>query len=78
MATEASDSTTLKLEVPKQTLERLEALRAKVEAPDIGGVTKNAWRLYESMVDEAEAGSEFFIKRKGSSDVEPYEVFNIK
>lgn len=61
--------------VSKRTHERLMELVRKAEAKDIAEITKNAYRLFEAMVNEAEAGASFFIKRKGDEAPVPYEVF---
>jgi len=55
-------------------LARLRALQAKTES-DEQHVFANAVRLYEAVVGEAEAGAEFFIRRKGDESPQPYEVF---
>lgn len=68
-----------KVDVPlrfgKSSYDRLLALQSKVEADSLGNVAKNSFRVYEALVDEAEAGATFFIKRKGDDSPVPYEVF---
>jgi hypothetical protein len=64
---------TLRLSV--ELHQRLLALQATVQSKDLGEVSQNAYRLYEAMVNEAEAGAEFFIKRKGDDAPVPHEVF---
>lgn len=63
------------LRISKQSHARLTELMRKTEATGLDEITKNAYRLFEAMVDEADAGATFFIKRKGDEAPVPYEVF---
>jgi hypothetical protein len=59
----------------KESYQRLLELKRVTEADNIGEIIRNALRLYETMVHEAEAKAEFFIKRVGDTTLVPYEVF---
>ena len=59
----------------KESYERLLELKRITEANNVGDVIKNAIRLYEAMVNEAEAKADFFIMRVGDKSPVPYEVF---
>jgi hypothetical protein len=47
-------------------MERLKALKDKTEAASYAEVIKNALRLYEALIGEAEAGQEVLIKTTAS------------
>ena len=59
----------------KESYQRLLELKRITEADNIGQIIKNALRLYETMVNEAEANATFYIKRAGDKSPVPYEVF---
>ena len=52
----------IQLDLPDKAVERLQALKAKTEAISYAEVIRNALRLYEAVVEEAEAGSTFQLK----------------
>lgn len=65
------DTTRVQLELPPSSMARLKALREKTEAASYAEVLRNALRLYEAMVEEAEKGNDVIIRRtKG----EPAEI----
>lgn len=72
-----SDSETVEvsLRFSKEDYERLMALKAVVEAENLGEILSEACRLYEAAVGEAESGATFFIKRKGNRSPVPYNIF---
>jgi Arc/MetJ-type ribon-helix-helix transcriptional regulator len=55
-------TTRVQLELPDSSMERLRTLRAKTEAVSYAEVIKNSLRLYEALIQEAEAGNEVCIK----------------
>lgn len=55
----------IQLDVPDQSLQRLDALRAKTES-DYGAVISNALRLYEAMIERDETGQKLFEQVDGS------------
>ena len=60
----------------KESYQKLLELKRITEADNIiGQIIKNALRLYETMVNEAEANATFYIKRAGDKSPVPYEVF---
>lgn len=60
---------TMHLSISDASNKRLEALRLKTEATNKSEVIANSLKLYEWMVDEVEAGREFFIKSADGSIV---------
>jgi dihydroxyacid dehydratase/phosphogluconate dehydratase len=57
-------TTRVQLELPETSMERLKALREMTEASSYAEVMKNALRLYEALIKEAEQGNELRIKNK--------------
>ncbi len=64
----------VQLDLPEKSLARLQDLKAKTEASSYAEVIKNALRLYESVVSEAEAGSSFLV-RSPSGQMKEYVIF---
>ncbi len=65
MTKETKRSTTrVQIELPGPSFERLNRLKEKTEASSYAEVLKNALRLYEALVREAEAGNEISIKER--------------
>lgn len=54
----------IQVELPPTSLERLRRLQDVTESSSYAEVVRNALRLYEALIDEAEAGNEVLIKRK--------------
>lgn len=67
-------TTRVQMELPPQSMERLKALRDKTEATSYAELVKNALRLYEAMIEKAEAGNELLIKDKNGIE-HHYEIF---
>jgi hypothetical protein len=67
-------TTRVQLELPETSMNRLRALRDRTEAASYAEVLKNALRLYEALVKEAEEGNELVIRRKNGEQAE-YKVF---
>jgi Arc/MetJ-type ribon-helix-helix transcriptional regulator len=67
-------TTRVQLELPETSMNRLRALRDRTEAASYAEVLKNALRLYEALVKEAEEGNELVIRRKNGEHAE-YKVF---
>jgi hypothetical protein len=57
-------TTRVQLELPATSMARLRALREKTEAASYAEVLKNALRLYEALIKEAEQGNDLIIRRK--------------
>lgn len=64
----------LQLELPEKSMGRLLGLKNKTEAASYTEVVKNALRLYEAVIEEADKGNTFCVKdREGS--IKEYLVF---
>jgi Arc/MetJ-type ribon-helix-helix transcriptional regulator len=64
------DTTRVQLELPPSSMARLKALREKTEAASYAEVLRNALRLYEAMIEEAEQGNDVIIRRKQGEPAE--------
>lgn len=64
----------VQFDLPEQSMDRLQRLKLKTEAASYAEVMKNALRLYEAVVIEAEAGNIFFVRLPNGSSKE-YLVF---
>jgi hypothetical protein len=64
----------VQLDLPEKSLARLQELRAKTEASSYAEVVKNALRLYEAVVEEAEVGNKFFVRSPDGHTTE-YKIF---
>ena len=64
----------VQLDLPERSMARLQELRAKTEATSYAEVVKNALRLYESVVEETEAGKKFLMLSPNGETVE-YKIF---
>lgn len=71
---EGRSTTRVQLEMPPQAMERLQRLKDRTEAASYAEVIRNALRLYEALVSEAEQGREFAIKTPDGV-ITPYRVF---
>lgn len=63
-------TTRVQLELPPTSFERLKALKEKTEASSYVEVTKNAFKLYERIIELAEGGNAFFIRDKAGNTKE--------
>ncbi|MBX3494471.1 MAG: ribbon-helix-helix protein, CopG family [Parvibaculum sp.] len=68
------ETTRVQLEMPPQAMERLQQLKDKTEAASYAEVIRNALRLYEALIAEAERGAEFQVKEPDGVAV-PYRIF---
>lgn len=68
------ETTRVQLEMPPQAMERLQQLKDKTEAASYAEVIRNALRLYEALIGEAERGAEFQVKGPDGQAV-PYRIF---
>ncbi len=62
------------MELPKQSFDRLKNLKQKTEASSYAEVTKNAYRLYEWIIQLHESGKTFWVKDK-NGDIQKLEIF---
>jgi Arc/MetJ-type ribon-helix-helix transcriptional regulator len=67
-------TTRVQLEMPPQAMERLTRLKEKTEAASYAEVIRNALRVFESLAQEHEKGSEFSLKRADGQTV-AYKIF---
>jgi hypothetical protein len=58
------ETTRVQFELPPSSIERLKALKDKTEAASYAEVTKNAFKVYERMIDLAESGHTLLIQDK--------------
>lgn len=64
----------VQLDMPEKSMARLQALKIKTEASSYAEVVKNALRLYEATIEEAEQGNKLVLVSKDGSTRE-YIVF---
>lgn len=62
----AKEKTRVQIEMPEASLERLKMLKEKTEATSYAEVTKNAYRLYEKMINFSESGTICFKDKDGN------------
>ncbi len=74
MAGVARGTTRVQLEMPPQAMERLQRLKDKTEAASYAEVLRNALRLYEALIGEAERGNELSL-RSADGTITPYRIF---
>ncbi len=68
-------TTRVQLELPESSMERLRALRERTEAASYAEVMKNALRLYEALIKEAESGNQVCIKSNDGSETSYRMIF---
>jgi len=56
------ETTRVQLELPSASMERLRALKDKTEAISYAEVTKNAYKVYERLVDLSESGHTLLVR----------------
>lgn len=69
-----SNSKRVQLDLPERSVARLQELRSKTEAASYAEVIKNALRLYEAVIEEAEAGNKFLVEMPNGNTKE-YRIF---
>jgi hypothetical protein len=68
------ETTRVQIELPPASMERLKSLKDKTEASSYAEVTKNAFKLYERMIELAESGSVFLV-RDAKGNTKELEIF---
>ena len=53
----------VQMDMPRRSMERLEALKIRTESTSYAEVVKNALQVYEAIIDEVEQGNEIMVKR---------------
>lgn len=66
--------TRVQFDLPPRSVDRLNALRRKTEASSYAEVVKNALRLYEALIEEAESGKQFLV-RDETGAITPLRLF---
>jgi metal-responsive CopG/Arc/MetJ family transcriptional regulator len=64
----------VQLDLPEKAYLRLQDLKAKTEASSHAEVIKNALRLYEAIIAEADAGNQFLIQQ-ADGRIKEYAIF---
>jgi hypothetical protein len=57
-------TTRIQLELPPASMDRLTSLKEKTEATSYAEVTKNAYKLYERLIELTEAGQRLCVRGK--------------
>lgn len=52
----------VQMELPQPSIERLKSLKEKTEAASYAEVTKNAYRLYDMLIEMQETGKSLMVK----------------
>lgn len=69
------NSTRVQLELPDASYQRLKKLQEKTEASSYAEVIRNALRLYEALVNEADAGNTVCVKHVDDTEVSYKMIF---
>lgn len=69
-----SNTKRVQIDLPERSMTRLQDLRTKTEATSYAEVVKNALRLYEAVVEEAEQGNKFYV-RTPEGEAREYLIF---
>ena len=64
----------VQMELPPPAIERLKALKDKTEAVSYAEVTKNAYRLYDMMIEIQESGRSLLVKEP-SGEIRELQIF---
>lgn len=68
------ETTRVQIELPPASMERLRVLKDKTEASSYAEVTKNAFKLYERLIELAESGNAFLVRDKAGK-IKEIEIF---
>lgn len=63
-------NTRVQMDLQERSMQRLMRLKEVTEAASYAEVVRNALRLYEAMIMEAEGGATFFVQKPGGELVE--------
>jgi len=66
---EKKDLKRVQMDMPPKSVARLRHLQEVTEASSYAEVVRNALRLYEALIEEAENGSEFLIRRENGEPI---------
>jgi hypothetical protein len=62
-------TTRVQLELPNASFERLKQLQKRTEAASYAEVIRNALRLYEGLLKEADAGNDVVVRQANGGEV---------
>ena len=68
------DTVRVQMELPPPSIERLKALKEKTEAASYAEVTKNAYRLYDMLIEEHEKGGSLML-RNATGETKEFRIF---
>lgn len=69
-----NNTTRVQMELPETSLDRLKTLKDVTEASSYAEVTKNAYKLYEKIIELVESGNTVLI-RDESGNIKEVEFF---
>jgi hypothetical protein len=68
------DTTRVQIELPPASMERLRVLKEKTEASSYAEVTKNAFRLYERIIELTGSGNTLLLRDR-DGNIKQLELF---
>lgn len=68
------DTVRVQMELPPMAIERLKALKDKTEATSYAEVTKNAYRLYDMIIEMQESGRSLMVKEP-NGEIRELQIF---
>lgn len=68
------DTVRVQMELPPLAIERLKALKDKTEATSYAEVTKNAYRLYDMIIEMQESGRSLMVKEP-NGEIRELQIF---
>ena len=68
------DTVRVQMELPPIAIERLKALKDKTEATSYAEVTKNAYRLYDMIIEMQESGRSLMVKEP-NGEIRELQIF---
>jgi hypothetical protein len=66
----------VQLELPQASFERLKQLQERTEAASAAEVVRNALRLYEALLKEADAGNDVVVRQANGGEVVYKAIFS--
>ena len=64
----------VQMELPQPAIDRLKTLKDKTEAASYAEVTKNAYRLYDMIIEMQESGRSLLVKEP-SGEIRELQIF---
>jgi hypothetical protein len=69
-------TTRVQLELPQSSYERLKQLQERTEATSYAEVIRNALRLYEGLLKEADAGNDVVVRQANGGEIVYKAIFS--